>query len=116
MPKIDYIPVGDYLLPTITKRDPHDAEPLTKYGRMRRAYLKDHRPILYSQLLLQERLYPHLRATQRAAEERMDTMMVQLAKRDPPPDKAVCGLSWAQHMSALHHTAEETILAELIYE
>ena len=27
MPKIDYIPVGDYLLPTITKRDPHDIIP-----------------------------------------------------------------------------------------
>jgi len=116
MPKVDYIPVGEYLLPAITLRDPPDAEPLTKYGLMRRSYHKDHRPILYNQLLLQEKLYPHLRATQRAAEERLDTMMEQLAKRNPPPDKAACSLSWAQHMAGLHHTAEEIILAELICE
>jgi len=116
MPKIEYIPVGDYLLPAITLRDPPGAEPLTKYGTMRRAYLKNYRPILYSQLLLQEKLYPHLRATQRAAEGRLDTLMAQLAQRDPPPDKAACPLTWAHHMAALHRTAEETILAELIYE
>jgi hypothetical protein len=116
MPKIDYVPVGDYLLPAITLRDPPDAEPLTKYGLMRKSYLKTHRPILYNQLLLAEKLYPHLRATQRAAEERMDTMMVQLAQRNPPPDKAACSLLWAQHMAGLHHTAEEIIFAELIYE
>jgi len=116
MPKINYIPVGEYLLPAITLRDPPDAEPLTKYGLMRRSYLKNHRPILYTRLLLTERLYPHLRATQRAAEERLDTMVAQLTQRDPPPEKAACPLSWARHMAALHHTAEEIILAELIYE
>jgi len=116
MPKIDYIPVGEYLLPAIILRDPPDAEPLTKYGHMRRSYLKDHRPILYNQLLQQEKLYPHLRATQRAVEEHLATMLEQLTKRNPPPDKAACSLSWAQHMMALHHTAEETILEELIFE
>jgi len=116
MPKIDYIPAGEYLLPAITLRDPPDAEPLTKYGLMRRSYLKEHRPILYNQLLLQEKLYPHLRTAQRAAEERLDTMMAQLTQRDPPPDKAACALSWVQHMAGLHHAAEEIILAELIYE
>ena len=72
MPKIGYIPVGDCLLPAITMLDPSGAEPLTKYGLMRRSYLKNHRPILYSRLLIQERLYPRLRATQRAAEERLE--------------------------------------------
>ena len=116
MPKIDYIPVGEYLLPAITLRDPPVAEPLTKYGLMRRSYLKKHRPILFTRLLLTERLYPHLRATQRAAEERLDAMMAQLVKRDPPLDKAACGLTWTQHMAALRHTAEEIIFVELIYE
>ena len=31
-----------------------------KYGRMRKTYLKEHRPILYNQMLLSEKLYPHL--------------------------------------------------------
>ena len=37
-------------------------KPLGKYGRMRKAYLKEHRPILYNQMLLSEKLYPHLLA------------------------------------------------------
>ena len=116
MPKIDYLPVGDYLLPAIALRDPPDAEPLTKYGLMRKSYLKNHRRIFYNRLLLAEELYPHLRETQRAAEERLDVLMVQLVQHQPPPDKATCGLTWAQHMAGLHHTAEESILAELIYK
>ena len=43
-------------------------------------------------------------------------MMAGLIKQNPPPDKATDNLAWAAHMNALHHSAEETILAELIYE
>jgi len=46
----------------------------------------------------------------------MDTMMVGLIKQNPPPDKANDSLAWVAHMNALRHSAEETILAELIYE
>ena len=54
--------------------------------------------------------------TGQAANERIDTMMAGLIKQNPPPDKATDNLAWAAHMNALHHSAEETILAELIYE
>jgi hypothetical protein len=116
MPNIDYISVGDYVLPAIAIRDPPDSEPLTKYGMIRMAYLRNHRPIHYARLLLTERLYPHLRATQRVAEESFGVLMVYLAQCDPPPEKAACSLSWSKHMAGLHHTAEEIILAELIYK
>jgi hypothetical protein len=116
MSTITYSKYGDYLLPDIKLSEPPESEPLTKYGTMRRNYLKNHRPILYNQLLLSETLYPHLRDTQRSANERLEIMMAQLIKRDPPPDKATDGLAWAAHMNALRHSAEESILAELIYE
>ena len=99
MPELTYTQRGDYLLPDIVLSDPPDAEPLTKYGMM----------------LTREELYPHCRAVQRQAEGRMDELMSQLTKRNPPPDKAACSLTWAQHMATLHHTAEEIIFAELIY-
>ena len=38
-----------------------------KYGRMRQRYLKEHRPGLYSSLILSEKLYPHLLEIDRAA-------------------------------------------------
>ena len=39
-----------------------------KYGRMRKSYLKEHRPILYNHLLMSEKLYPHLLEIERTAQ------------------------------------------------
>ena len=70
--EILYEQVGDYLLPNIRLRDPPTeiAEPLGRYARMRRAFLREHRTITYNTLLLSERLYPHLRDTEETAQER----------------------------------------------
>jgi hypothetical protein len=68
--ELDYIKVGDYLLPAITLSDPPDAPPIGRYGKMRRAFLKEHRPIEYSRLLLSEQLFPHLRDVDVIADER----------------------------------------------
>jgi len=106
---------GDYQLSNIALRE-LAPEPLTKYGFMRQSFLKQHRPILYNQLVRAERLYPHLYETQQAANERVNTLMAQLIKLDPPPDKATDNLAWAAHMNALKHSAEEIVLNELIYE
>ena len=71
--KITYTLVGDYYLPNIALT-PTPAEeritPLGRYARMRRAFLKEHRPIYYSELLLSEQLFSHLREVDVIAEER----------------------------------------------
>jgi len=64
MPNITYSQIGDYLLPDIVLGEPSDAEPLTKYGMMRKNFLKQHQPISYNRLLLTEKLYPHCREVQ----------------------------------------------------
>ncbi|MCL2165623.1 MAG: TnpV protein [Oscillospiraceae bacterium] len=76
MSNIEYAPCGDYLLPLIKLSEPPPelVEPLGRYARMRRAYLREHRPILYSRLLLSERLFPHLREVDEAARSRLDTI------------------------------------------
>jgi len=106
---------GNYPSPDIALREPAP-ESLTKYGLMRQSFLKQHKPCLYNQLLRTERLYPHLYETQQTANERMELLMAQLVKRNPPPDKAMDNLAWTAHMNALKHSAEESILNELIYE
>ena len=88
---IEYIRYGDYLLPNIVLSDPPDAPPLGKYGLMHKTFLKEHKPILYNQLLLSERLYPLCRAVDEAAAERL------AAIGDP-------------------EIAREVILAELVYD
>jgi len=88
--EISYTLVGDYYLPNIILSDPPEA-PLGKYGMMHKAYLKEHKPILYNQLLLSERLYPLCREIDEAATVRFNMI----------PDR---------------EAAHEIVLSELVYE
>ena len=47
---LNYTQTGDYLLPNLTLNQPR--KPLGKYGRLRRTYLKEQRPVLYHTMLL----------------------------------------------------------------
>ena len=49
----------DYDIPNLTLSEQPETS-IGKYGRMRKSYLKEHRPILYNQLLMSEELYPCL--------------------------------------------------------
>gem|GEM_PF-5725484 len=42
---VTYSTIGDYQLPNLILNQPR--KPLGKYGRLRRTYLKEHRPVLY---------------------------------------------------------------------
>jgi hypothetical protein len=68
--ELDYIVVGDYLLPALKLSDPHDAPPLGLYGELHKRHLQDHRPILYSKLLLSEKLFPICRSIGEVARSR----------------------------------------------
>ena len=46
---------GSYFLPNLTLNQPR--KPLGKYGRLRRTYLMNHRPVLYNTMLLNGSLY-----------------------------------------------------------
>ena len=66
-----YSRVGDYLLPNIILSERKgDYPPIGHYGRMRRAFLKEHRPTQYSRLLMTEQLFPHLRDVDAICNER----------------------------------------------
>lgn len=71
--EISYTRVGDYLLPNIILNEPPPelTAPLGRYGQMHKTYLREHHSILYSQLLLSERLYPLCREVDETAAARM---------------------------------------------
>ena len=110
---LNYTKIGDYQLPNLTLSQPKT--PLGKYGRMRRTYLKQHRPVLYNTMLLSGSLYPHLLEVEQTAESRMQQTMAQLLKQSPAPDKEQNQMAWVQHMNSLRAQAEELVLMELIY-
>ena len=71
---LTYTRVGDYEIPNLKLSDPPNAPPLGRYGMMHKAYLREERPILYSTLLLSEKLYPICREVDEAAEHRLATI------------------------------------------
>ena len=110
---LTYTRNGDYLIPNL-KLDEQPEKPLGKYGRMRRAYLKENRPLLYNQFLLNGTLYPHLLEIEETANQRLELIMNQLLEKDLAPDKKQSAMAWVQHMNALKAQVEEVILTELI--
>ena len=77
MNELTYTRCGDYYIPDLKLSEQPEA-PIGKYGRMRQRYLKEHRPGLYSSLILSEMLYPHLLEIDRAARERIDAMLPRM--------------------------------------
>ena len=112
---LTYIQNGDYLIPDLRLSE-QPMKPLGKYGRMRKAYLKQHRPILYNQLLMTEKLYPHLREIDETANWRLEQMMPQLAEAAGATEalKAADPMQWVGLMNTCKAQAEEILLAELI--
>ena len=112
---LTYTRNGDYLIPDLSLSE-QPSKPLGKYGRMRKAYLKEHRPILYNQLLMSEKLYPHLIEIDETAQSRLEQMMPQLAKDAGATEelKASDPMQWVGLMNTCKAQAEEILLAELI--
>ena len=116
MTELTYQKNGDYLIPDLTLSG-QEKTPLGKYGRMRKKYLQEHRPILWNQMILSETLYPHLREIDTAANNRLEQMIPTLARAAGLTEelKASEPLKWTGLMNACKAQAEETILAELVY-
>ena len=75
--KLTYRRCGDYYLPNIGI-PAEDMRPLGKYGRMRMRYLREHRSLLFNQLLLSGKLMKHLYSIDDACQERMDLLIPQM--------------------------------------
>ena len=68
--EIQYNKCGDYYLPNLIIVDSAQRS-IGKYGRLHRQYLKEHRPIIFTTLLLSGKLYEHLTEINRACTERI---------------------------------------------
>ena len=116
MRELIYEKNGDYLIPGLSLSE-QKPQPLGKYGRMRKQYLQEHRPVLWNSLLLSEKLYPHLREIDEEANSRLEEMMPKLMKAAGVTEalKASDPMRWTGLMNSLKAQAEETILAELVF-
>lgn len=113
--ELNFIKSGDYYIPDIKLKNPNIR--LGKWGWMRREYLRQAHPIVFSEMVLSETLYEHCAEIEATAKKRMDVILPQLMKYYGVTEqlKAENQIEWVRQMNACVAQAEETIKGELIY-
>ena len=108
---------GDYHIQNLALPEEPEYQ-IGKFGRMRRRYLKEHRPVLYANLLTSGTLYRHLAEINQACNERMAIIVSDMARLEGVTEalKAADQMEWVRHMNSIRSRAEEIILTELVYE
>ena len=114
--KLEYMQAGDYQIPNlIPNQEP--TEPLTKYGILRRDYLKEEKSGVYTAMLLLGELQEHCLSIQKQAQERLELIMDQMAKAEGVDEKlkAEDQMTWVRRMNNIKARAEEIVLTEIVY-
>ena len=112
--KITYVRKGDYLYPalvyTISDR------PIGIWGIRRKDYLKEHRPGLYTELLLTGDLIDHLADINEQAEAMFDRLIDRMAKAQGITEllKEENQLQWIVEINAVYERATEIVNHDLI--
>ncbi len=111
-----YTEVGEVFIPDL-ELSTTDTACLGKWGRMRKRCLKEHRPALFSSMLLSGTLDEHLSEIDRAAEDWLELITRQMVEREGVTEalKAADQMEWVRRMNSIRSRAEEVVMSELIY-
>ena len=107
---------GDYYIPCLVL-DEEDTQPIGMWGRKHLRYIKEHRPVLHTILLLSGKLNSHLAKIDNRATEMFDLIVKQLAEKEGITEqlKAQDQMAWVQRMNNGRNRVEEIINAEVIF-
>ena len=112
---IPYVKVGDYYFPNFAL--PPDAGDIGFWGRRRREFLREHRPVTFNQLVLSGELFKYLALFNQEATERLECL-IQAMKVTQGITEELKGrdqMGWLGAMSNIRACAEEIVYAELVY-
>lgn len=113
---LSYTLVGDYYLPDLALPEEQHYD-IGRFGLMRRNYLKNHRKILFTNLLTSGKLNEHLHEIDQTANERLELISRQMAQAEGVTEqlKAENQMQWVGKMNNIRNRIEEIIREELIY-
>ena len=106
---------GDYYIPCLVLEE--DLQPIGMWGRKHLRYIKEHRPVLHTTLLLSGKLNSYLAEIDNRATEMFDLLVKQLAEKEGITEqlKAADQMAWVGAMNSIRNRAEEIVNAEVIY-
>ena len=112
--KITYTRVGDYYRPNLAAPE---SPRVGRWGMLRLNYLRKHREALYTIMLMENTLNPHLEEIDRQAQEMEQLLISQLAQQEGVTEqlKAENQMDWVAQMNNIRNRADEIVLNDLIY-
>lgn len=107
---------GDYYLPCLVILE-EEVHTIGIWGRKHLDYIKEYRPLLYTDLVLSCRLHNYLADIDTQARNKLDLLVIQLAKKEGINDqlKEQNQLAWVGAMNNIRNRAEEIVNKELIF-
>ena len=112
---LDYVLVGDYYIPDL--KLPEESRPIGRWGRIHRAFLKEHRPGRYNELLLSGTLWTYLADLNDQAADRLACIISQMQAAEGVTEelKSRDPLAWIGTMNSIQSRAEEIIFSEMVF-
>lgn len=117
MKEIKYIEVNGLLYPDLklsTQKEVH----LSRFGRMRKQYLKEHHSVIYTNLLVSGELNDYLEKFDNEMNELYDQLLEQYkVKRNVTEELKEEGqMRWVQEMNNIEECVVEYLKSEYIYQ
>ena len=111
-----YVRQGDYNLPCLSLPTEKGSKPVGVWGQRHLRYLKQHRKVLYTNLLTSGKLNSYLADIDKQAEDMFLRLVEQIANREGVTEqlKAENQIEWVGRMNNIRSRAMEIVNAELI--
>ena len=115
--KITYTQQGDYLLPNLKLPEQPKVE-IGIWGKRHLRYLKNHHPIIYTNLLTSCKLTTYLADIDEEASEMFDRLVKQLVQKEGINEKLKSEnqMLWVRKMNSIRNQATEVVNNEIIYK
>ena len=90
---------------------------LSKYGRLRERYLREHKRLMYYTLLTSGKLYEHLAEIDTSARDMAEYLIKGMAKKQGVTEelKATDMMRWIGLMNNIRAYADEIVLNDIVY-
>ena len=113
---ISYTMQGDYFIPDLAL-PAEEENAISIYGQRHLRFLKQHKRVLYINLLSGGKLNAYLAGIDKQAHERLHTLIQQMAQVQGVTEelKATDQIAWVGAMNNIRYAAEEIINRELIF-
>lgn len=114
--KITYTQQGDCLLPNLKLPEQPKVE-ISIWGKRHLRYLKNHHPIIYTNLLTSCKLTAYLADIDKEANEMFDRLVHQISKKESVTEKlkAENQMLWVREMNNIRNRVEGIIYQEIIF-